>query len=56
MCGTGLGQGLRRLASYMGLIFGPSWAGSTIKTPTLYLGVPIAIVLVNGVSSYNKAF
>ncbi|CAG7716792.1 unnamed protein product, partial [Allacma fusca] len=45
----GLGQGLRRLASYLGLIYGPSWAGSTVTKPYLYLGVPIGVMLVNGI-------
>ncbi|CAG7728695.1 unnamed protein product [Allacma fusca] len=45
----GLGQGFCRLALYLGLIFGPSWAGSTVKQPYLLFGVCIIIMLINGV-------
>ncbi|CAG7831926.1 unnamed protein product [Allacma fusca] len=43
----GLGQGLRRLIAYMGLIFGPTWAGSTVEMPYLFLGVSIALMAFN---------
>jgi len=43
----GLGQGLRRLSTFIGLIFGPAWAGSTIKYPHVYISVPVALLLLN---------
>ncbi|CAG7818706.1 unnamed protein product [Allacma fusca] len=45
----GLGQGISRLAIYSGLIYGPTWAGSTVSSSYVFLGVPIAILLINGV-------
>ncbi|CAG7680894.1 unnamed protein product, partial [Allacma fusca] len=29
----GLGQGFRRLMIYIGVIFGPTWAGATVHMP-----------------------
>ncbi|CAG7822166.1 unnamed protein product [Allacma fusca] len=45
----GLGQGVCRLALYMGLIYGPSWSGSTVNSPYLSLGVSITMLLINGI-------
>ncbi|CAG7719801.1 unnamed protein product [Allacma fusca] len=45
----GLGQGVRRLIAYSGLIFGPLWAGSTVEMPYVFLGVCIAMLAVNGI-------
>jgi MFS family permease len=45
----GLGQGIRRLISYVALVFGPTWAGWTVQTPFLFLGVTLALTLLNGV-------
>jgi len=41
---------MRRLSSYVGLIVGPAWAGSTVRYPYVFLGVPIAILALNAVS------
>ncbi|CAG7717334.1 unnamed protein product, partial [Allacma fusca] len=45
----GLGQGIRRFIGYLGLIFGPTWAGSTVEMPYLFLGVCIALFTFNAV-------
>lgn len=46
----GLGQGVRRLLGSMGLVLGPIWGGSTMKQPYWLLGVPMVILVLNGVS------
>ncbi|CAG7833532.1 unnamed protein product [Allacma fusca] len=43
----GLGQGIRRMMSYIGLIFGPTWAGSTVHNPRLFIGLTLALLFVN---------
>ncbi|CAL8081278.1 unnamed protein product [Orchesella dallaii] len=45
----GLGQGLRRMVSYLGLIFGPTWSGATIRRPYIFLGVPLGIILLKAI-------
>ncbi|CAG7727113.1 unnamed protein product [Allacma fusca] len=45
----GLGQGLCRLALYLGLIYGPTWSGSTINKPYLSIGASVTILLLIGI-------
>ncbi|CAG7815816.1 unnamed protein product [Allacma fusca] len=45
----GLGQGIRRLVGYLGLILAPTWAGSSVKMPYLFLGVCLALLTFNAI-------
>ncbi len=46
----GMGQGLRRLGSFVGLILGPMWGGATVHYPLLQMGVPLALLIIMAVS------
>ncbi|CAG7817621.1 unnamed protein product [Allacma fusca] len=45
----GLGQGVRRLASFMALILAPHWAAQAQDTPRMLLGLLLALVILNGI-------
>ncbi|XP_065564340.1 uncharacterized protein LOC136029811 [Artemia franciscana] len=40
----GAAQGLRRLATFVGLIIGPIWGGATMKQPHLQFSAPILLL------------
>ncbi|XP_071448637.1 major facilitator superfamily domain-containing protein 8-like [Hetaerina americana] len=43
----GVGQGLRRFATYLGLILGPLWAGSSVRQPELLMGVSLLLIVIH---------
>lgn len=53
---SGLGQGVRRLMSYLGLVIGPLWAGAAARKPVLLMGVAIGLTILNLVNTLNKKF
>ncbi|XP_046386499.1 uncharacterized protein LOC124156172 isoform X2 [Ischnura elegans] len=43
----GVGQGLRRFATYLGMILGPLWAGSSVRQPELLMGVSLVLIIIH---------
>ncbi|CAG7819247.1 unnamed protein product, partial [Allacma fusca] len=44
----GMGEGIRRVLICLGVILGSNWAGATIQDPHVFLGVVVAMLIING--------
>ena len=45
-----MGQGLRRLGSFVGLVLGPLWGGATVRNPLLQMAIPLILLVIMAVS------
>lgn len=48
----GVAQGLRRFGTFIGLILGPLWGGTTIDQPVLQMAVPLTLLLIMAVNNH----